>query len=116
MDHHSAGTHGYGEVADEGEAINVENIGRTVTDGFEKVNEYVHSEESRSVLHRIGSGIVAVAGFVIKVCLVILAIVCAPALLICLVVLGAFLMVASGLITAIPAIFTISSLKSTGHW
>lgn len=88
-----------------GEPINVENIGRTVTDGFEKVNEYVHSSESHSVLHRIGRGIVTVAGFVIKVCLVILAIVCAPALLICLVVLGALLMVASGLITAIPAIF-----------
>ena len=39
-----------------GEPINVENIGRTVTDGFEKVNEYVHSEQPRSALHKFGNG------------------------------------------------------------
>ena len=40
-----------------GMKVNVENIGKTVTDGFEKVNNYVKSEKSRSVLHQIGEGI-----------------------------------------------------------
>ena len=56
-----------------GEPINVENIGRTVTDGFEKVNEYVHSEQPRSALHKFGNGVVAVVGFLLKLCLGVVA-------------------------------------------
>ena len=41
-----------------GRTISMENIGRTVTDSFERVNDYVRSDKPRSILHRIGSGIV----------------------------------------------------------
>lgn len=79
-----------------GEPINVENIGRTVTDGFEKVNDYVHSEKPRSALQKLGNGVVAVFGFLLKLCLVLLLICCAPFLLVGLVVLSALLMAATG--------------------
>lgn len=79
-----------------GEPINVENIGRTVTDGFEKVNDYVHSEKPRSALHKLGNGVVAVFGFLLKLCLVLLLVCCAPFLLVGLVVLFALLMAATG--------------------
>ena len=32
----------------------MENIGKTVTDGFEKVNDYVRSDRPRSILQKIG--------------------------------------------------------------
>lgn len=85
-----------------GEPINVENIGRTVTDGFEKVNDYVHSEKPRSALHKLGNGVVAVFGFLLKLCLVLLLICCAPFLLVGLVVLSALLMAATGVIVNLP--------------
>lgn len=88
-----------------GQPINVENIGKTVTDGFEKVNHYVQSEKPRSVLAQLGNAIVQIAGFVIKFLLVVLAICCAPVLLAGFVVLFAMLMVATGLIASIPAAF-----------
>lgn len=88
-----------------GEPINVENIGRTVTDGFEKVNEYVHSEQPRSALHKFGNGVVAVVGFLLKLCLVLLLICCAPFLLVGLIVLFALLMAATGVIVSLPAFF-----------
>lgn len=85
-----------------GEPINVENIGRTVTDGFEKVNDYVHSEKPRSALHKLGNGVVAVFGFLLKLCLVLLLVCCAPFLLVGLVVLFALLMAATGVIVNLP--------------
>lgn len=66
------------KLAMRGAKINVENIGRTVTDNFEKVNEYVHSGKPHSALQRIGEGIVGVAGALIKFILIVLAICCAP--------------------------------------
>lgn len=92
------------KLAMRGEPINVENIGRTVTDGFERVNDYVRSGHSRSILQKVGEGIVAVAGFLIKFMLVLIAICCAPVLLVLLVVLLALFMVATGLIAAVPAV------------
>lgn len=85
-----------------GEPINVENIGRTVTDGFEKVNDYVHSEKPRSALQKLGNGVVAVFGFLLKLCLVLLLVCCAPFLLVGLVVLSALLMAATGVIVNLP--------------
>ncbi|MDO4181509.1 MAG: PspC domain-containing protein [Bacteroidales bacterium] len=92
------------KLAMRGEPINVENIGRTVTDGFERVNDYVRSDHSRSILQKVGEGIVAVAGFLIKFLLVLIGICCAPVLLVLLVVLLALFMVATGLIAAVPAV------------
>lgn len=92
------------KLAMKGAAINVENIGKTVTDGFEKVNDYVRSEQPRSVLQKIGEGLVAVAGFLIKFLLIIIAICCAPVLLVFLIVFFALLMAATGIIASVPAV------------
>ena len=69
-----------------GMKVNVENIGKTVTDGFEKVNDYVKSEKSRTILQKIGEGIVSIVGFLIKAILVVAAICCTPILFVLLVV------------------------------
>ncbi len=82
----------------------LENIGKTVTDGFEKVNDYVRSDRPRSILQKIGEGIVSVAGFLIKFLLVFIAICCAPVLFVLLIVFFALLMAATGLIAALPAV------------
>lgn len=87
-----------------GEPINVDSIGKTVTGGFEKMNEYMHSDQPRSLLHRIGNGIVTVAGFVIKLCLVVLAICCFPALFVGMIVIFALLLAATGILVNVPAI------------
>lgn len=92
------------KLAMKGETINVENIGRTVTDGFEKVNDYVRSGHPRSILQKMGEGIVSVAGFLIKFLLIFLAICCAPVLFVLLIVFFALLMAATGLIAALPAV------------
>jgi len=88
-----------------GMKVNVENIGKTVTDGFEKVNNYVKSDKPRSILHKIGEGIVTVVGFLAKALLVIAAICCTPVLFILLVVCFSLLMAAIGVIGSLPAFF-----------
>lgn len=84
--------------------VNVENIGKTVTDGFEKVNDFVKSEKPRTFLQKVGEGIVAVAGFLIKCILAILAICCTPVLFMLLVVFMSLLLAATGFISSVPAI------------
>ena len=88
-----------------GMKVNVENIGKTVTDGFEKVNDYVKSEKSRSVLHKIGEAIVSVVGFLVKAILIIVAVCCTPLLFILLVVCFSLLMAAVGAIGSLPTFF-----------
>ena len=105
MDYHPVGTYGYGKVAD---ARRTHQRGEYRPDGdrrFEKVNEYVHSEQPRSALHKFGNGVVAVVGFLLKLCLVLLLICCAPFLLVGLIVLFALLMAATGVIVSLPAFF-----------
>lgn len=85
--------------------VNVENIGKAVTDGFEKVNDYMSSEKPRSILQRIGEAIVGVVGFLIKCILVIAAICCTPILFILLVVCFSLLLAAMGVIDSLPAFF-----------
>ena len=67
-----------------GEAVTVENIGKTVTDGFEKVangvNDYMKSDKPRTFLKKLGDALVRVAGWFFKICLVIFAIICSPLL------------------------------------
>lgn len=69
-----------------GEAVTVENIGKTVTDGFEKVTngvkDYVKSDKPRTFLQKMGDVFVMVAGLFLKICLVIFAIICSPVLLV----------------------------------
>ena len=65
-----------------GEAVTLENIGKTVTDGFERatdgVNAYIHSEKPRSLLQKLGDALVMIVGWGLKVGLVVFAIVCSP--------------------------------------
>ncbi len=69
-----------------GEAVTVENIGKTVTDGFEKmangVNDYMRSEKPRTFIQKLGDTFIMVAGWILKICLVIFAIICSPILFI----------------------------------
>lgn len=92
------------KLAMRGEPVNMENIGKTVTDGFEKVDDYVRSGRPRSILQRMGEGIVSVAGFLIKFLLVMVAICCAPVLFVLLGVCFALLMAATGIVVAVPAV------------
>ena len=78
-----------------GEAITVENIGKTVTDGFEKmaggVNDYVRSGRPRTFLQKLGDTFVRACGLVLKV-LLVLAVVCfSPFLLVMAIVLVALI-------------------------
>lgn len=65
-----------------GESVTIENIGKTVTDGFEKVsadvNDYINTGKPRSAMQKFGDGLVNVIGFIIKVLGVLLAIVLLP--------------------------------------
>ena len=67
-----------------GEAVTVENIGKTVTDGFEKVangvNDYMRSDKPRAFLQKLGDALVMIVGWFLKICLVIFAIICSPVL------------------------------------
>lgn len=67
-----------------GEDVTVENIGKTVTDGFEKVandvNNYLKSGKPRTFLEKVGDVLVSVAGFFLKACLILFALVCSPVL------------------------------------
>lgn len=74
-----------------GERITVENIGKTVTDGFEKVsasvNDYIHSGKPRTAVQKFGDGFVSIVGFIIKVLGVLIAIVLLPPVLLVLFIL-----------------------------
>jgi len=85
-----------------GEPVNMENIGRTVTGGFEKKDS---SPEDRSLLHKIGDVLVTVFGFVLKLCLILLAVCCFPVLFVVLIVAFALLLAAAGILVSVPSLF-----------
>ena len=68
-----------------GESVNIENIGKAVTDNFERVsdnvNEYIHSDKPRTALQKIGDFIVSFFGILLKICAVLAGIVLVPVLL-----------------------------------
>lgn len=74
-----------------GESVTVENIGKTVTDSFEKVsnnvNEYIHSDKPRSTLQRLADGFVQIVGILLKVLAVLVGIILFPVILLVLFVL-----------------------------
>ncbi len=69
-----------------GEAVTVENIGKTVTDGFEKVNKGVNdglkSDKPRTAFQKVGDALVMIIGWLLKICIVVFAIICSPLLLV----------------------------------
>lgn len=68
-----------------GESVTVENIGRTVTDGFEKVssnvNDYMSSDKPRTLIQRLADAFVLVIGFILKFFLILTGIILLPVLL-----------------------------------
>jgi phage shock protein PspC (stress-responsive transcriptional regulator) len=68
-----------------GENITVENIGKTVTDGFEKasnnVKNYLNSDKSRTSFQKIADAIVNIIGILLKVIAILFGIICFPVLL-----------------------------------
>lgn len=96
-----------------GEAVTVENIGKTVTNGFERassgVNDCLKSDKPRTLLQKIGGGFVMVAGWILKLGLVVFAVICSPVLLcfglLFLPLLFAAIMVAIGGGAALMALF-----------
>lgn len=81
-----------------GQDVTIENIGKTVTDGFEKVtngvNNYVNSGKPRTFLQKLGDTLVTIAGFFIKACLVIFAVICSPILIVLVIVFVAMIIAA----------------------
>ena len=73
-----------------GEDVTMENIGKTVTDGFEKVangvNDYMRSDKPRTFLQKLADALVAIVGFILKACLVVLAVVFSPVLFVLIIV------------------------------
>jgi len=68
-----------------GEKVTVENIGKTVTDGFERVssnvNDYITSDRPRTTLQKLGDAFVTIFGAIIKVFGVLLGIILLPPVL-----------------------------------
>ena len=88
-----------------GQPVNMENIGKTVTDGFEKMNDYVHSGKPRTFMGKLGNAFFEVIGFILKLTLIVLAICCAPFVIAVIAVLFALLMAATGIMVSVPAFF-----------
>ena len=69
-----------------GESITIENIGKAVTDSFDKMSAdikgYVSSEKSRSLFQKVADSFVEVIGVLLKVAAVLLGIVLFPVLLV----------------------------------
>lgn len=67
-----------------GESVTIENIGKTVTDGFEKVSnstsEYLHSDKPRNAFHKIADAFVQVVGFILKFIAILAGIILFPVL------------------------------------
>lgn len=65
-----------------GESVTIENIGKTVTDGFEKVsdkaNEYFNSGKPRTLLQKMGDAFVQILGFLAKFILILGCIILLP--------------------------------------
>lgn len=74
-----------------GEKVDLENIGKVVTEGFENaatsVNDYLHSDKPRSFLQKTADFIVSFFGLILKIGAVLLGVILVPVFLILLVVL-----------------------------
>jgi phage shock protein PspC (stress-responsive transcriptional regulator) len=68
-----------------GKSVTLENIGKTVTDSFEKVssnvNDYISSDKPRSFLQKLADLFVGVIGFILKFLAILIGIIVLPALL-----------------------------------
>ena len=86
-----------------GEAVNMENIGKTVTDSFNEEQKNANVENSRSPLLKFADAITKIIGLLVKVFLGFLLICCIPALFGGVVALFSIILAAAGVIVHIPA-------------
>ena len=85
-----------------GEPVNMENIGKTVTDGFERENKMKDTKATRTGLQRFFDGVVSLIGVIIKVFLFFLLICCIPAFFGIVIALFTLLMTSLGIIIHLP--------------
>ncbi len=100
----------------QGKSVTIENIGRTVTSGFEKVsesvNDYMSSDKPRSLFQKFLDTFVSIVGVLLKIALILIAIILFPPLLLALFVL---------VIVAIALVFgggfgLLYSILPNVHW
>ena len=102
-----------------GEAVTIENIGKTVTDGFERVadgvNNFVNSDKPRTFLQKVGDVFVTIAAIILKIFLVALVIICCPVLFVLAVVIVALVFaVIAALVGGGALLYTI--MRQLFHW
>lgn len=86
-----------------GEPVNVENIGKTVTDGFERENKPSDENKHRTGMQKFLDVVIKICGLLIKAILVLALICCAPLLFVALIVLFSILMTALGVFVHLPS-------------
>ena len=91
------------KLAMRGIKVNVENIGKTVTDEHGREGEAPQQQAPKSTLLKIGEGIVKVCTFLIYFILIVLAIMCLPIALILLFFCITFILAGVGLLASVPA-------------
>lgn len=76
-----------------GESVTIENIGKTVTGGFEKVEhnarEFIQSDKPRNLFQKLADALVQIIGFVLKFLVVLVGVISLPVLVLVLFVLMA---------------------------
>ncbi len=97
------------KLAMRGEEVNMENIGKTVTDGFEKavneMNDFVKSDKPRTFFQKLGDVLGSILGFLVKACLIILVIVFSPVLFVLALIFVALIFVAIAVLFSGGAFF-----------
>ena len=84
--------------------VNIENIGKAVTESIDQVNNYVKSKKPNNFFHNMAELFVNVVSFLIKIITIVAAIFCLPLLFVFLIICTSLLMVAVGFSQSIPDI------------
>ena len=87
-----------------GEPINMENIGKTVTHGFEREKNSENAQGTRTGLQKFFDIVISIVGILVKIFIVFLTICCVPFLFVGLIVLFSLVMSAFGVIIHLPSI------------
>lgn len=81
-----------------GEAVTVENIGKTVTNTFDKVacdvNDYMKSDKPRTHLQKVGDVLMRIFSVVLKICMILFVVIIVPVLFVLAIALFIFVILA----------------------
>lgn len=101
-----------------GQPVTMENIGKTVTDGFEKasrdVNDFINSDKPRNFIQKLADVLVAIVGFLLKACLLVFAVIFAPVVIILLFVV--ILLIITALVNGLGAGTFLYDLLPLSDW